>query len=235
MIKHIDSKKIALIFKKDQMISYLVDLFYQRLDKALKEKDRFNVALSGGSTPKILYSAICSDPRAQTADFSKVYCYFGDERAVALDHEESNYHMALEAGFKHLKNIHILPMPAYKKDPKAASEYEKHLPTHLDLIFLGMGDDGHTASLFPDDPMVKIQDRHVCYGHVACKQADRMSLTLPYINLSSHIVILVTGRSKNEMIKRVLKDHDTSLPVYHVGTTNHPAYFVLDEDAASLI
>lgn len=235
MIKHIDTRRTCIILSKDMIIPYLVDMFYLDLEAAIKAKGKFHVGLAGGSTPKKLYEAICQDARAGDTDFSKVYVYYGDERVCPLDHTDSNYHMSLEAGFKNLKGLHIFPMPAYKNDPGEASTYEALLPTHLDLIFLGMGDDGHTASLFPSDPLCQVVNTHVAFGYIESKKASRMTLTFPYINLSSKIIVLVTGESKKEKIKQVLSEEGQIYPAYHIGTKQHPAFFVLDHAASSLI
>lgn len=235
MIKNIDERRQALIFEDNLLIPYLVDQFYLELQKAVQEKGRFNVALAGGSTPKKLYEAISQDPRAKTTDFSNVYVFYGDERAVAFDHSDSNYKMSLDAGFKNLKKIHIIPMPAYLKTEKAASDYNTQLPPYLDLIYLGMGDDGHTASLFPKDPLLKIQDKNVVIGFVTSKSSVRMTLTMNYINKSHKIIMLITGEGKKSKVKEVLSKEGDYYPAFHVGTKTNPALFVLDTKAASLI
>jgi 6-phosphogluconolactonase len=235
MIKHIDDRRAAFILKEEILIPYLVDLFYIELEKTLATASRFNVALAGGSTPKKLYQAIASDVRAISTRWDKVYVYYGDERAVPLNDKESNYHMSLEAGFKKLPSIHIVPMQAYLKTQEACKDYESKLPAHLDLIFLGMGDDGHTASLFPNDPLCEIKDRKVALGFVKAKDSTRMTLTFPYINKSSKIVMLIVGAAKKEKIKEVLSPQGTSNPSYYIGTLEHKAYFILDEAAGALL
>lgn len=235
MIKNIDERRQVVVFENHLLIPYLVDQFYLELQKAIEEKNRFNVALAGGSTPKKLYTAITTDPRASLTDFSKVYIYYADERAVPLDDKESNYNMSLDAGFKTLKNIHIFPMPAYLKTEKAASDYNAIVPPFMDLTYLGMGDDGHTASLFPSDPLLKVQDKNVVIGFITSKSSVRMTFTLTYINKSTKIVMLVIGESKAQKIKQVLSADGAYFPAFHVGTKQHPALFVLDTQAAMLI
>lgn len=235
MIKNIDERRQAIIFEDQLLIPYLVDQFYLEVDKNIQEKGRFNIALAGGSTPKKLYEAITQDPRSKTTDWSKVYVYYGDERAVAFDHSDSNYKMSLEAGFKNLKGLHIFPMHAYLKTAKASGEYSTQLPPFMDLIYLGMGDDGHTASLFPADPLLKIHDKNVVIGFITSKSAVRMTLTIPYINKSKKIIMLVTGEAKKGRVKEVLSASGEYFPAYHVGSKENPALFVLDTKAASLI
>jgi 6-phosphogluconolactonase len=235
MIKNIDERRQAVIFEEQLLIPYLVDQFYLELEKAIKEKGKFNVALAGGSTPKKLYEAIAHDPRATKTDFSKVCVFYGDERAVPLDHADSNYNMSLEAGFKNLKGIHLIPMHAYLKTEKAASDYNSQLPPYMDLTYLGMGDDGHTASLFPADPLLKVHDKNVVIGFITSKSSVRMTFTMSYINKSSKIVVLVTGDAKKTRVKEVLSPQGEYYPVFHVGTKEHPALFVLDTKAAALV
>jgi 6-phosphogluconolactonase len=235
MIKNIDERRQAVIFEDNLLIPYLVDQFYLELQKAIQDKDRFNVALAGGSTPKKLYSSIAKDPRAKVTDFSKVYVYYGDERSVPLDDIDSNYKMSLDAGFKTLEKIHIFPMHAYLKTEKAASDYSAILPPFMDLIYLGMGDDGHTASLFPADPLLKVHDKNVVIGFITSKSSVRMTFTLNYINKSTHIVMLVTGEGKKQKVKEVLSSDGDYFPAFHIGTKDHMALFVLDTQAALLL
>ena len=235
MIKHIDSRRTALIFQDHLLIPYLVDLFFLELEKNVNQKNRFNVALSGGSTPKQLYKAISHDPRAKTQNWEKVHMYFGDERAVSFDHPDSNYKMSLDAGFSLIHGLHMHPMHALEQTQDAARDYEHKLPDRLDLIFLGMGEDGHTASLFPNDPMCLVNDRKVAFGYVESKQASRMTLTFDYINKASKILCLVTGANKAQIVHEVLSETGTRYPSYHIGSKNNPCYFILDTKAATLI
>jgi 6-phosphogluconolactonase len=235
MIKTIDDRRLALIFSSDRLIPYLVDLFYSELQKALNKHHRFNVALAGGSTPKKLYQALVQDPRSERTDWNKVFVYYGDERAVPLDDEESNYHMSLSSGFNKLKGVNLIPMKAYLKENSACVDYESKLPEYLDLIFLGMGDDGHTASLFPKDPLCEVKNHNVALGFVKAKNTHRMTLTFPYINKSQCIVMLIVGDSKKQKVKEVLSNEGGENPAFFIGTKDHKAHFVMDESAALLL
>jgi len=228
MIKIIDSRRKLCILEKDRLIPFLVDHFYETLFEAIRDKQRFNVALAGGSTPKNLYQAICLDKRFDLVDWSKVHIYFGDERSCNLTEADSNYKMAMDSGFNRCKEANIYPMPAYKKNEQAAYEYQKLLPHKLDLIYLGMGEDGHTASLFPHDEMLKVDDRQVAIGFVDSKQTHRMTLTYPYINQSLQILILTQGASKKEKLHDVLSEKGSTNPIYFIGTKEHPALYVTD-------
>lgn len=228
MIRIIDDRRKLCIFEKERLIPYLVDHFFEKAKIAISEKDRFNVALSGGSTPKALYQALASDPQAKTLDWSKVHVYFGDERAVDFNSKDSNYKMALDAGFSFFQQAHMHPMEAFKQSEDARCDFEKSLPDVLDLIYLGMGDDGHTASLFPNDPMLNEKEKKVAFGFVQSKNAYRMTLTFPYINASKEIIILVQGPSKTEKLVEVLSSNGEKNPIFFIGSQKTPAIYVTD-------
>jgi 6-phosphogluconolactonase len=228
MIKIIDPRRKLCILEKERLIPFLVDHFYETLFEVIRDKQRFNVALAGGSTPKNLYQAICLDKRFDLVDWSKVHFYFGDERSCDLTESDSNYKMAMDSGFNRCQGANIYPMNAFKKNEQAALDYQKHLPQTLDLIYLGMGEDGHTASLFPNDPMLKVQDKHVAIGFVESKQTYRMTLTLPYINQSTQILILTQGASKKEKLHEVLSESGSNNPIFFIGTKQHPSLYVTD-------
>jgi len=233
MIRKIDARREAVILDEERLLPFLIDDFYTTLKDCLDKKGQFHVALAGGSTPKKLYTALVQDPRALNTPWERVFIYYGDERAVPLTDPESNYHMSLEAGFKHLKNLKIFPLPAFEWSEAKQKGYEAILPHFLDLIILGMGDDGHTASLFPNDPLLKAHTHKLAYGYIESKKAFRMTMTLDYINRSKKIWLLITGASKAPKIAQVLSQHGAEFPAYHIGTPSHKALFVLDPEAAS--
>src|SRR5438034_540443 len=167
---------------------------------------RFSIALSGGSTPKKLYELLASDEFRDQIDWAKVEIFFGDERCVPPDHPESNYRMAREA------LLSKVPVPGdnvYRMrgeiDPEeAAKEYglmlkEKFGDGGLDLILLGMGEDGHTASLFPGTTAVN-ETQHRCVAvyaeHSTTGKSWRITLTAPFINRCREVIVLVAGAGK---------------------------------------
>lgn len=210
--------------------------------RAVKEHGAFFIALSGGSTPKAIYEKLTKAPFAGQIDWSKVYLFWSDERSVEPTSPDSNYHMAMEAGFKKMAipSDQIQRMCAERDIEKNAAAYEKKIQKLLkgrpfDLIMLGMGEDGHTASLFPETKALEIHDRLVAANYVPQKSTWRMTLTYPCINQAIETVIYVLGASKKERVSEVLKNPKLNLPIQQVGTKERPALWILDQSAAELI
>lgn len=206
------------------------------------------VALSGGSTPRVLYELL-SDPREPFRDqiaWDKTHFFFSDERHVPPDHAESNYRMVNEAMFSRVpvppENIHRIPA----EDPvaeDAAKAYEAELRKFFgeaipafDLLLLGLGEDGHTASLFPHSPALKETERLVVAPWVEKFNAYRITMTLPVLNNGKSVVFLVTGTSKAEVLKEVIKtDKRPDLyPAQAISPTNGAVSWFIDKAAARL-
>ncbi len=211
---------------------------------SIKDHGYFAVALSGGSTPKAIYESLAMPHNAERIDWSKVFLFWSDERAVPPDHADSNYRMALEAGFSQLPvpSTQIFRMQAEKEIQANAQKYEEILKRvlkgrPLDLIMLGMGDDGHTASLFPHTAGLKVKDRLVIANEVPQKKTWRMSMTFTCINSAANTAIYVLGASKKQMLAEIFlsKEDVEKLPSQGVGTKEHPALWIADEAAAMLL
>ena len=223
-------------------LAFCKDHFIKCYENSIKDHGFFSVALSGGSTPKALFSLLTTPPCSSTIDWSKLYLFWSDERAVPKDHPESNFHMAMEAGFAKMPipKSQIHRMEAEKEIEEEALLYEKLLQSTLyknsfDLVMLGMGEDGHTASLFPQTEGLKSQSRLVIANYIPQKSCWRMTLTFACINMSSNIVIYVLGESKKQMLHSVLHSNQGTYPIQYVGTQKHKALWIVDEAAASLI
>ena len=157
---------------------------------AIAERGGFTVALAGGSTPKATYE-ILARTYAGELDWSKVHVFFGDERTVPPDHEDSNYLMAYEVLLSHVPVGSVHRMRGELPPTEAAAAYEEELreffgpsdePPSLDLILLGIGEDGHTASLFPETSALEVHDRWVVANPVLKLDTTRLTLTVPVIN-----------------------------------------------------
>lgn len=172
--------------------------------EAIAARGRFTCALSGGSTPKVIYKALSTQKEA--LDWSKVDLYFSDERCVPLDSPESNYHSAWESGFKELvKPDQIHPMYSGGDPQEAAAAYDKLISGKVfDLVMLGMGEDGHIASLFPFTHALTVDDRDVVANFLPEKEEWRITMTYPAINRAAHIHLYVFG--KEETVKRILSE-----------------------------
>ena len=211
-------------------------------------RGRFTVALSGGSTPKALYALLASAEYRNRLDWSRVHLFWGDERCVPPDHPESNFRMVQESLLSKVEipreNIHRM---AGEKNPQAAAaDYENalrrffnssHADPRFDLIYLGLGEDGHTASLFPGSAALSENQRWVTIDYVERLQAHRLTLTLPVINAAAQITFLVSGKSKRAIVKQLLgADVDSSiLPAAKVSPTDGRLTWLITQDAAEEI
>jgi 6-phosphogluconolactonase len=212
--------------------------------QAVADHGYFYAALSGGSTPKALFELMCQPPFQTQVDWSRVHLFWSDERSVPPDHPDSNYRMALEAGLKRMPIplFQIHRMHAENAIEENAQAYEEEIRATLgsrpfDLIMLGMGDDGHTASLFPRTEALRVTGRLVVANRVPQKETWRMTFTFECINQAHQAVVYVLGASKKQMLATVLRSPDQFelLPAQRVGTPARPALWVADAAAASLL
>lgn len=232
-----DNRRNLFIAKThEQAIDYAADDWIRNAKRSIQSRGKFCVALSGGSTPKAIYEKVILE---KNLDWSKVYLFWSDERAVLPDHPDSNYKMAME----YFQNVpiplhQIFRMKAESNIDAAARDYEQTiqhvLDNHLfDLIMLGCGEDGHTASLFPETLALKEENRLCVANLVPQKKTSRLTLTFKCINQSQRIVIYALGSSKKDIIPKVLKAPIVSqYPASFIGTVENPALWILDEESA---
>jgi 6-phosphogluconolactonase len=242
MLKSWDERRnLALPGDLSQTIAFAVDHWIKLARHAIASSGRFIVALSGGSTPKLIFEKLAEHPEA--LDWSRVFLFWSDERAVPPDHPDSNYHMAMAAGFSHLPLLknQIFRMKAESNIEENALEYEEKIrqiagPELFDLVMLGLGDDGHTASLFPKTTALAVQNRLVVANHVPQKNTWRMTFTFSCINQSKHPVMYVLGSSKQEIVANVLKASLPSpWPASLIGTHFQKALWVLDNSSSKVL
>ena len=181
---------------------------------AMDAHGRFSLVLSGGSTPRDLHLKLASAPFKEEIDWARVHIFFGDERLVPPDDAQSNYLMAEETLLSRvpIPREQIHRMRGELPPAEAAADYERELkdffgsePPRFDLILLGMGDNGHCASLFPGCPAVREQERWVRADYIAEVSMWRITLTPVIINLAREVVFLVAGANKAEMLREVLE------------------------------
>lgn len=212
----------------------------------LAQKDFFTVALSGGSTPKILYALLAdaNEPFREQIPWSKIHFFWSDERHVRPDDAESNYRMAHEAMLSHVpvpeSNVHRVHSEN-SNAIEAAAEYEETLKQvtgqslpRLDLILLGLGGDGHTASIFPGSEVLQETTRLVAAPWVEKFNTHRITMTLPLVNNGASVVFLVSGAEKAEIVKEVLHG-PKQYPAQYVQPANGELVWMLDKAAAALI
>ncbi len=234
-------RDIIIPGNKASALNFSVEQFISIANLAIREQGYFAVALSGGSTPKEIFKDLTSSLNRERIDWSKVLVFWGDERSVPPTDPESNYKMAMEAGFSSLNipEANIFRMKTERDFEENALEYEQlilqKIPSQkFDLIMLGMGEDGHTASLFPKTHGLHAEHRLVIANFVPQKNCWRISVTYECINQSKNIAIYVLGKSKAPMVKTVLTasyDPD-NLPIQKVGTPSNHALWILDNESA---
>ncbi len=187
-------------------------LFVEEARRRIDETGRFTVALAGGSTPKKTYETLVAEyGESKALEWGKVHAFFGDERTVPPDHEDSNYRMARGALLSHVAVGSVHRMRGELDPAEAGALYERELtaffggPPALDLVLLGIGEDGHTASLFPRTPALDARDRWVVENPVEKLGTTRITLTVPAINAAKRVVFLVAGEGKAAALKEILE------------------------------
>jgi len=221
MTTHDARGEVAVFESTARLMDAAAEAFVQCAAEATRSSGRFTVALSGGSTPAALYALLATDAYAARVDWSRVHVFLGDERCVPPDDPASNYRMAWERLLAHV------PVPAHQvhrirgeDDPAAAAAaYERELRAafstpdgaprtdpgaRFDLVLLGLGPDGHTASLFPGTPAVRERERWVVAHRVPVAPSWRVTLTAIVINVAADVLFLVAG-DKASILRRVLE------------------------------
>ena len=226
--------------------------FIRASEEAIQTRGIFTTALSGGSTPQRLYRLLASEPYSERVDWSRTQVFWGDERCVPADHPESNYLKARQTLFDHIpipeENIHRIP--AELNPEQAAAAYEETLlhffsgldyeedRTHarFDLVLLGMGDDGHTASLFPGTPAVREDTRWVTAQYVDRLAAWRITLTPAILNRAKQILFLISGAGKSYTLQRVIYGsyQPDRYPAQVIRPKGGELFWLVDESAAAL-
>lgn len=228
-------QEVAVCRDPEEMARQAAERFALLAAEAAALRGRFRVALAGGRTPRRLYECLAGDPHRSAVPWERVEVFWGDERWVPPDHPDSNFRLAHEALLAHVPvpaaGIH--PMRAGGTPDEAAAVYERELrnafglspaggvPPRFDLILLGLGPDGHTASLFPGSPALDAVDHLVAAPFVPALAAYRLTLTLPVLNAAAHVVFLVAGADKAAVLRAALG-----------GTERLPASRVRPRDGA---
>ncbi len=238
-----NNKNIRVYPNQHALSIAAADYIIKLARKMIGTKGYFSAALSGGGTPKPVYKVLASAEWRDKLDWEKVHLFWGDERCVPLDHSDSNYHMARQALFQYIsipaENIH--PVPAEMDPISAASAYEKTLRgffkeswPHFDLVLLGMGKDGHTASLFPHSEGLNEEDRWFIANYAPVRETWRLTLTKNAINAAGRIVVLVSGDLKADMLYDVLEGahKPDEKPIQLITPAGGKMIWIVDQAAA---
>ena len=214
------------------------------VEDAVRTRGIAHIAISGGSTPRPLFKLLATPPWLDRIPWAHTHIWWVDERCVPPDHPHSNFGVAYALLLQRLPVAITHRIRGEESDPQqAAALYEKEIMETLrlaswqwprfDLVLLGMGEDGHTASLFPGDPALAVRDRLVTVGHAPSSPRNRVTLTLPVINHAAYVIFLVAGAGKGPALHRIFYREDPHpLPASLVEPENGRLLWLLDKAAA---
>lgn len=239
---------MQLIVRKNpaDLAKAAADFIAKRITDALNTQDRFTIALSGGSTPKALHELLAKSPYAEQIPWLRLHVFWGDERYVPIDDPQSNAGMAYDTLLGHVytpeNQIHVWRTDL--EPEAAAADYDRILHEYFgetgptfDLVLLGMGDDGHTLSLFPGTEVVDEQTAWTKAYFLQQQNMYRLTLTAPVVNRAACVLFLVSGPKKAAPLKQVLEGDykPDTYPAQVIRPTNGELIWMVDEPAAAEI
>lgn len=235
---------VRIFNTKEEITIQAADLFVAAAQNAIQKRGRFVVALTGGSSPVALYTLLATPPYKTKIDWNSVFIFWGDERWVPLDDALSNAKMANDTLLSHVSIPKNNIFPMYIEGVSAehyALEYEKSIKSitgeegQFDLILLGMGDDGHTASLFPGQAVLQEQDKWVAAYYLEPQTMFRITLTAPLINKARQIVVITFGENKAHALNEVLYGafNPEKYPTQLIKPLDGELLFLTDQAASS--
>jgi 6-phosphogluconolactonase len=245
---------VEISVKSGRDVRYLTDpkalnlaaaeLFLSLVSSAIAEGGRFTAALSGGSTPKGLYALLADTPYCDQIAWERVHLFWADERCVPPEHDDSNFRLVHELLLSRVaipkENVHRIS--GENGADRAAADYEQDVRTFFctegypvfDLVILGVGADGHTASLFPGSPLLTERDRLAAPVYLGDQKQDRVTLTLPVFDHAKRVLFLASGMAKQNVIRSILAEgNPEGLPAGLVQPLTGDSIWYLDQDAAS--
>jgi 6-phosphogluconolactonase len=239
-------RKIHVYPDKKELIVATTEKIINSIEQTTQKYGLCNIALSGGNTPHDVYSLLAANTYRNRVDWNCVHLFWGDERTVPPDHTDSNFGMVQQTLLTHITipedNVHrirgeIAPEQASAEYTELLNGHFKEDSLNFDLILLGIGEDGHTASLFPGTDALVKYNQPVIAVFVPKLNAWRVTMTLPVLNAAKEIVFLVSGSSKSNIVQRILSVEQPTkdLPATMVNPENGTLHWMLDSDAAALI
>jgi 6-phosphogluconolactonase len=234
----------------EQLAARSVEIFIDEAQNAIKARDAFHVAISGGHTPKRFFELLGEVPEATSLSWDKIHLFWVDERYVPPDSQWSNYKLAADTFLPKVaipdENVHRIPTE-FDDFNVAAQQYEetirrvfcleqKKVP-QFDLILLGMGVEGHTGSLFPDSYACLDTEDLVCVVYILDDKLNRITLTHPVLRTASRLAVLVSGEEKATILKEVLtsKPDDVRYPIHVLWPILNKVTWLIDKNAAKLL
>ncbi len=245
-------KNVEIFRDKSCLMRGAAEAFIDAAGEPLRSRGRFSAVLSGGETPRGVYELLAAEAFSEKIDWSRTHVFWGDERCIPPGHRDSNYGMAAKTLLSHVPipegNVHRI---AGEENPEeAAHDYQEtlhrffaesperggELRARFDLVLLGLGVDGHTASLFPGTGALAEKTRWVAAQYVNALNAWRITLTAAAINDARRVLFIVSGKAKAEILRRVLQPESGAkdLPAQLIRPAGLLRWLV-DEDAASLL
>ena len=217
----------------------LAEWLVQDIQKVLLQQDRYTIALSGGSTPKSFYELLAKN-YADKIDWTKVHVFFDDERYVPFTDERNNaamvhkallQHVNIPAGQVHNMQTDVSPMDSAKAYGLLLHQYFDDHKHTFDLVLLGMGDDGHTLSLFPGNAVVNERTKWVSEVLLDAAGSYRITLTAPVVNMAEKIIFLITGQGKAHMLQKVLQGRANQFPSQLIQPASKNLMWFIDDAA----
>ncbi len=236
-------RRIEVLNTVDDLSRKAANIFMTKAAAASGDKGKLSVAFSGGSTPAPFFSLLSTDAYRSSINWDRVHIFWTDERCVPPDHPDSNYKLAFDLLLSEVPvpeaNIHRIPGELGSEE--AARIYDRDLRVYFsnqaiprfDLIYLGVGTDGHTASIFPGEIAAENMAHATISVFVEKLASHRVSLSLPVINNASTVVFLVTGKSKAEIVRGILEGKNPDLPAARVNPVTGESVWLLDLEAAA--
>lgn len=238
---------LRVVASADDVARAGADIVRAAAQEALRRHGRFTIALSGGNTPRALYALLAAPPYVGEIDWTATQVFWSDERCVPPDHPDSNYRMAREALLDHVPlpaaNVHrlrgelLVPQQAaqqYRTELQAV--FGKTALPRFDLLLLGLGEEGHTASLFPDVPVPVDPNVTVVAVFVPKVNAWRLTMTLPVLNAAAHVVFLVAGEAKQAALRALIQGpRSLDLPAQRVLPADGLLTVLADQAAAGTL
>ena len=231
----------------EKLSTAAADFILQCAEKAVRENGRFALALSGGRTPEQLFARLAAPPYREKMPWASTFIFWGDERCVPFDDERNNANMAQRILLDKIEipTSHIYRIPVELSPEEGARQYEQMLHNLFDpdrpvfdLMLLGLGQDGHTASLFPGTAVLREQKRWVSEVFAEEQQMYRITMTLPLINQARAVLFLVAGKEKREILRSILQgatDAMESYPAQLVQPQKGEVYWFADTEAAAFL
>ncbi len=238
-------RRVRIFNTIEDLARNAAELFIAEAEAAIASHGRFYIALSGGSTPGPLYSTLATDKYRSRTDWERIHFFWADERCVPKDHPDSNFRLASDLLLAKLTvpdcNVHRIP--GEMTADLAAIAYERDLSRcfpslslpRFDLIFLGVGADGHTASIFPCGKAANDFSRTVIPVYAEKLDSHRVTLTMPVLNNARTVVFLVTGKTKADIVRNILVKNNPCCPAARINPTMGKAIWLLDREAAYLL